>query len=291
MSQMPPMSLLAVFAHPDDEAYGTAGLMARCQAEGIRTALVCATRGEAGQIADPSLATPASLGDVRQRELECACLTVGISHLYLIGYTDGGVAAVDPALATRTIAEIVRQERPDVVVTFGPEGVYGHPDHLAMHRFTVAAVQAVGLRDGEPDRPAWPIARLYYVAPPRSLYSQLPRILASAGFPVSPEDADPNPAAFGVPDEAITASVDVRSLVEVKRAAILCHRTQIFPRNPWALLPDDLLRTHLGVEHFSRAFPPPVPGAGPHPLAAVPEPDPTRREGTEDDLFANVKRG
>ncbi len=148
-------TLMAVFAHPDDESFGIGGTLARYGAEpGTRVVLVCATRGEAGEISDPGLATPERLGEVREAELGCAAGALGIDDIYFLGYRDSGMAgtpenrhpqALTMADSEEGVGKIVahiRRERPDVVVTFDENGGYGHPDHIAIHHMTKAAFAA-----------------------------------------------------------------------------------------------------------------------------------------------------
>src|ERR671932_2725290 len=130
LMQPQPRSLLALFAHPDDEAFGSGGTLARYAAEGVAVALVCATRGEVGEIADPALATPETLGDVREAELRCAARALGVGELLFLGYRDSGMAGTptneDPRALARAPAEevvarlvgIIRRLRPQVLVTF-----------------------------------------------------------------------------------------------------------------------------------------------------------------------------
>ncbi len=147
--------LLAVFAHPDDEG-AVAGTLARYAQEGARVTLACATRGEAGEISDPSLATPENLGQVREEELRCACAAIGITDLRLLGYCDSGMEGTGendlPTAFIRANADevkgklvkIMRETRPHVVITFEPFGWYGHPDHIAAGRYASEAFALAG---------------------------------------------------------------------------------------------------------------------------------------------------
>jgi LmbE family N-acetylglucosaminyl deacetylase len=185
MSTKPKLTLMAVFAHPDDESFGIGGTLARYGADpDVRVVLVCATRGEAGEISDPELATPERLGDVRERELRCACQVLEIDALHLLGYRDSGMAGTpenrDPrslamADADKVVGKVVahiRLERPDVVVTFDEMGGYGHPDHIAIHHHAAAAFcrgrrshQISGTDRGWPARPSGRKAVLYRHSP------------------------------------------------------------------------------------------------------------------------------
>src|SRR5512136_1013163 len=149
------LTLMAVFAHPDDETFGVGGTLARYGADPeVRVVLVCATRGEAGEISDPQLSTAEHLGEVREQELRCACQKLGVDDLFFLGYRDSGMAGTpenqdpralamaDEGEAVGKIVAHIRRERPEVVVTFDERGGYGHPDHMAIHRFAKAAFAA-----------------------------------------------------------------------------------------------------------------------------------------------------
>lgn len=134
------LRLLAVFAHPDDEAMGMGGTLAKYTAEGVETYLVCATRGERGWIALVDYPGPEALGKLREQELENAIQELGMKGLYFLDYIDGDVDRADPAEAIQKIVTHIRRIMPQVVVTFPPDGNYGHPDHIAVGQFTHAAL-------------------------------------------------------------------------------------------------------------------------------------------------------
>src|SRR4030095_12206927 len=138
---MESLKLLAVFAHPDDESMGMGGTLARYAAEGVETHLVCASRGERGWFGpEEQNPGPESLGQRREKELENAVRALGMEGLFFLDYVDGEVDQADPAEAIRKIATHIRRIMPHVVVTFPPDGNYGHPDHIAVGQFTCAAV-------------------------------------------------------------------------------------------------------------------------------------------------------
>lgn len=243
--------LVAAFAHPDDETFGMGGVMARAADAGIAVTVLCATRGEVGQIADPSLATPETLGAVREAELRAACAALGVHDVRFLGYRDSGMAGTpenddpralvraDPAAVVARLVALFRELRPTVVVTFEPAGIYGHPDHVAMSRHVTAAVDALA-----PDeRPA----RLFYVALPRSMLRAWKERVAASGLdpgPLGELDAD----SAGTPDEAITASVDVTPWLAKKQRALAAHATQIDER--LRSLPEEWRARMLTREHF-----------------------------------------
>jgi len=265
-------TLLAVFAHPDDEAFGTGGTLARYAAGGTRVALVCATRGEAGQIADPGLATPETLGQVREAELRCAARTLGVEKVIFLDYRDSGMAGTPENGERRAFVNvpakevvprlvgIIRRLRPQVVVTFEPNGGYGHPDHMAIHRHTVAAFHAAADPARYPDRgTAWQPERLFYTAIPRSQFLGMRDQLAAMGEDTREFDRFEE-AGIGWPDDQIHVALDVTDTVEAKWTALHCHRTQFGPDNLFRRLPADRMKQILSVEHFALAWPEPEPG-------------------------------
>ena len=131
--------ILGVFAHPDDESFCAGGTFAKYVATGAEVMVVSETRGEAGQIRMPSVATRRTLGAVREQELLLACQRLGIQHARCLEHRDGTLKDVDQEVLTRQVTEIIRTFRPDVVITFGPDGGYGHPDHIAIGAATTAA--------------------------------------------------------------------------------------------------------------------------------------------------------
>src|SRR3954451_13732920 len=136
-------TILGVWAHPDDEAYLSAGLMAYARHNGNRVAVVTATRGESGTD-DPATRSPGSMSARRQVELMRCLSTLDVSEHRYLGFADGGCADVDPAVGRRAITEVIREIQPATIVTFGPDGMTGHPDHRAISSWTTAAWEATG---------------------------------------------------------------------------------------------------------------------------------------------------
>jgi LmbE family N-acetylglucosaminyl deacetylase len=136
--------ILGVFAHPDDESFCAGGAFAGYSASGAEVMVVSATRGEAGQIRSAGVATRLNLGQVREQELSLACERLGVQHAVCLDYSDGKLQQVDQNILTGEIAEIIRRFRPEVVITFGPDGGYGHPDHIAISAATTAACMRSG---------------------------------------------------------------------------------------------------------------------------------------------------
>jgi LmbE family N-acetylglucosaminyl deacetylase len=159
--------ILGVFAHPDDESFCAGGAFAKYVAAGAEVMVVSATRGEAGQIRMPSVTTRRTLGAVREQELHLACQRLGIQHVRCLDYMDGTLKDVDQEGMIRQVTEIIRTFRPAVVITFGPDGGYGHPDHIAVSAATTAACMRSGELGQFPEQIAAGLephqpARLYY---------------------------------------------------------------------------------------------------------------------------------
>jgi LmbE family N-acetylglucosaminyl deacetylase len=143
-----PLRLLGVFAHPDDEVFCVGGTLAQWAKAGCETMIISATRGEAGQIQDAHAASRATLGAVREQELRDACARLGVRRVECLDYGDGALAEVDGATLAGQVATFIRDFQPDIVVTFGPDGGYGHPDHIAISEATTRACQLVAQGDG-----------------------------------------------------------------------------------------------------------------------------------------------
>jgi LmbE family N-acetylglucosaminyl deacetylase len=232
--------LLAVFAHPDDESLVAGGTLAACAAAGVEVRVVSVTRGEAGPIADPALATRRSLGDVRAGELRAAAAALGFGAVECLDYPDGELSRSDPERLRGDLARLIRDWRPDAILTFGPEGLYWHRDHIAVHDTTAAALDVLA---GEGLAP-----RLYHATWPHGMAGALVAAMAGLGRPADLWGL--YPADFGVPAEAITTVVDVRPFLAAKLRALRCHRTQLPPDHLLRVIPDDLAREFLGREYF-----------------------------------------
>jgi LmbE family N-acetylglucosaminyl deacetylase len=228
--------LLAVFAHPDDESFRPGGTLAMLDRWGVRVWVLCATRGEAGV---HGLA-PEQAGQVRQAELQCACHALGIEPPRLLDYRDGTLPQVDEEQAIEQVVRAVRELRPQVLLTWPPDGVSGHPDHVAVSRWTGEAFQRAADPAAYPEHEAEGLsphtaAGLYHIVVPRSLAEALKMNHLHT-----------------VPDEAVTLAVDVSAVWEAKMTAIRCHRTQM-GRSPILDAPEEKRRLFLGTEYFRLA--------------------------------------
>ncbi|HKC20191.1 MAG TPA: PIG-L family deacetylase, partial [Candidatus Dormibacteraeota bacterium] len=245
-------TLLLVHAHPDDEAISTGGVMMKAKAHGHRVVLVTATRGEVGEIYNMDEATSRPrLGEIRTEELRAADEILGVDRQEFLGYRDSGMVDTadnkDPRSfhqapleeAAQKLAVLLREERPDVVVTYGEDGVYGHPDHIKAHFVTNAGLDLV-------EHEGQPVRKLYYTAIPRSMME--------AFIQQMPEEARRaqagNMRIAGTPDELVTTRVDVHAYVERKRAAFRAHVSQNDPNSWFATMQDQIYELAFGTEYY-----------------------------------------
>ena len=238
-------SLLAVFAHPDDESIACGGLLARCGADAIRATLLCVTRGGLGQMDDPARAR---MGELRERELTAAARVLGVPEVILLDHRNGFLPWADRNVLEADIVSVVRRVRPTVVVTFDDDGLYWHPDHIVVHERTTAAVS--GLAEEAP--------ALYYVQVPKGAMRNA--WLAATRAAESRGDLEAvRPLALGVEVDAYglfttppTLALDVGDQAAAKLRAIRCHASQLLG-DALDRLPDECAAETLGVELFRRA--------------------------------------
>jgi N-acetylglucosamine malate deacetylase 2 len=193
-------STLLVFAHPDDESFGMAGTIKKYTQQGVPADLICATRGEKGSRVD----VPANIdtGTAREAEVRAAAAIIGIRDIYFLGYIDGELNKADVEEVVNKIKDIIRRVQPEIVITFGPDGITGHNDHVAIGKAATKAFERLSVEESGP-------RKLYYVT-----------IAASAV---------PNADDFGVatrPDEEVTISTDISDYLDSKIQAIAAHRSQ-----------------------------------------------------------------
>ncbi|MEJ2747290.1 MAG: PIG-L family deacetylase [Anaerolineae bacterium] len=266
---MTTQKILLCLAHPDDEILGPGGTIAQYAQNGTTVELVCATRGEAGEIADPALATPETLAEVREAELRCAAETLGIDQVTFLGYRDSGMAgtvenqrpdAFINADADEVVAQLVtimRRVQPQVVITFEPYGGYGHPDHIAIHHHTHAAFDKAGDAEYRLDlgRPFQP-QRLFYPLVRTAFFRDMKAKMEQHGLDTSFfADLEAN-RQNGWPDDKYNLVVNVSSTVNRKMAAFACHRTQFGADNFFRRLPESEMAQLLQTEYFALAYPP-----------------------------------
>jgi N-acetyl-1-D-myo-inositol-2-amino-2-deoxy-alpha-D-glucopyranoside deacetylase len=293
--------LLLVHAHPDDESINNAATMARYVSEGAQVVLVTCTLGELGEVLEPRYAGLASdrgdqLGGYRISELAAAMDILGVTdHRFLGGagrWRDSGMmgtagnddprafwhCAGDPAAfaqAVGSLVEVIREVRPQVLVTYNDNGGYGHPDHIMAHRVAMAAVtEAAGPEGvGVP----WTVAKVYHNAIPRSGLQQIIDAALAVGDP-SPFGVErAEDLGFGDDEAAITTRIDARNWTDRKLAALRAHRTQIDDDAPFFKIGDYGDKLAMGLEHYR--------------LAAGRLGPARDDDGFEDDLFAGISDG
>lgn len=279
---MTQLRMLVCFAHPDDEAFSAAGFLSWSTSYGVSVRLICATRGEEGDIRYPGSAERETLGEVRQKELEQSCQVLGIQPPVVLDYRDSGwadspaeddpralVNAAPEAVVGRLVEEI-RRFRPQMLATFEPEGLSGHKDHVAISKHTTIAFHAAGKADAYPEHLDSGLApyrptRLFYLARPRGFRLERALILRRAGIdtPLPP----PELRNQGVPPEEIDLTLDVSARLDLKLASIKCHRTQLTSDWPFPHLPTDVVNVLLGQEYLIQAHP--VGGVRGHDLSSL----------------------
>lgn len=296
-----PRRLLLVHAHPDDESILTGATIARYAATGAHVTLVTCTRGERGEVIPAELAhlegDAVALAERRTAELAAAMEALGVSdHRFLgadaqVAWQDSGMewgpdgvaraardvpreafALADVDEAARHLVRVLREVRPQVLVTYEPGGGYGHPDHVQAHRVAVRAVELAAEADGEGE--AWHVAKVYECVVPASVARESLRA-AIGGNPFTPPDPVAPPPSIVVPDEQVTAVVDAAEHLEAKAAALRAHATQVRVEGGFFALSHGVGQPMLGAEYYRL-------------VRGVAAPDGDREDGLETDLFAGV---
>lgn len=248
-----------MLAHPDDESLGVGGTLAKYASEGADVFLVTATRGDSGRYRghrpnDPQHPGPVALAGIREGELRAAASALGVRKVSILDYHDQHLDRADPCEAVAAIAGHIRRVQPDVVVTFGPDGAYGHPDHIAISQFTTAAIVAaadhafacLGADAAQPHA----VSKLYYIAWPESTwkaYQSAFRKLVSTVDGVERQ-------AVPWPDWAITTVIDTRSYWPTVWRAISCHESQVTAYERLKQLSPDDHEALWGQQSFYRTF-------------------------------------
>ncbi len=247
------LKLMCVLAHPDDESLGMGGVLAKYASEGVETYLVTATRGERGRVGDKrgSLSLDA-VGKIREAELLAAATVLGIREVGFLDYIDGDLDQADPNEAIAKIVAHLRRVRPQVVITFGPEGVYGHPDHIAISQLTTAAIVCAADPSYASQQPlaSHRVAKLYYMAWSHAKWVMFQTALREIKMTIDGVERRATPW----PDWAITASIDATSHWSTVWRAVSCHQSQMSIYHQLEHLPEEQHKAIWGSQGFYRAF-------------------------------------
>lgn len=267
-------TLLVVLAHPDDETFGMGGTLALYARQGVDVHLICATRGEVGEVDPEFLQGYSSIAELREHELRCAAQHLGLKGVHFLDYRDSGMPGTadnehPQALVVAPVEEVsqkivryIRELRPQVVLTFDPIGGYRHPDHIAMHLATVQAFRDAGNPECYPNGlPPYAPQKLYYHVMPHVILRLAVRLMPLFGR---------DPRKFGKNQDIdlmsiaetrfpVHARVDYRSVSKIRDIASACHASQGGGRLMGG--PLGYLRKWMAYESYMRAYPEPQPGA------------------------------
>jgi LmbE family N-acetylglucosaminyl deacetylase len=244
-----PKTLVCFHAHPDDESIATGGAMLRAAQQGHRVVLVLATRGEIGEVPDGFLDPGEALAERRTKETGAAAEVLGVARIAFLGYRDSGMDGTptvdepgtfwtaDLDVAAQRLADLLREERADVLTVYDAHGAYGHPDHIQVHRVGVRAAQLAGT----------PV--VYESTINRDFVIRLSQARADMAIEEAPTEIDES---FGVSEDLITTVVDVRDLAGAKRRAMAAHASQIAEDSFFLAMPEDAFVATFGWEWYIR---------------------------------------
>ncbi|HMG44121.1 MAG TPA: PIG-L family deacetylase [Acidimicrobiales bacterium] len=251
-------TLVAFHAHPDDECMAQSGTLAKAAADGHRTVVVYATRGEVGEVADGFLDPGETLVERRMVEAQRSAAVLGVARVEWLGYRDSGMMGTpendDPRCfwradgeeAAARLAAIVREEAADVLTVYDVNGHYGHPDHIQVHRVGVRAAELAGT------------PQVLELTWDRDHLRTMMKAAAEAGASIDDlPDFEAAGIVFGTPGDQITTRVDVRPYLARKRASMEAHASQIQDTGPLLALPEDAFSSALGTEWYIRRSAPP----------------------------------
>lgn len=245
------LKLLAVFPHPDDETLGMGSTLARYAAEDVEVYLICATRGERGWF-DSEGPNPGleGLARLREEELRCAAETLGIRKVSFLGYVDGEVDQADPEEIIGGLVSHIRAIKPQVVVTFAPDGAYGHPDHIALSQFTTAALLCAADQNFVDEGHPHGVSKFYYMVDSLDVVEAVNAILGGLSMDVDGVTR----RHVGWEDWQITTRLDNHKYVDKVQKAMLCHKSQLPGYRPLIEVPFAELVRIFGTGYFYRAF-------------------------------------
>jgi len=262
--------VMALYGHPDDEGQVTGTLAAFLEA-GNAVTLVCATRGEVGEISDESLSTPETLGYTRELELRASMAQIGLADVRFLPFRDSGMDGTPenedersfhqqkPEVAVAAIIEIMRDVRPHYVFTWQADGGYGHPDHVAAHTHTIAAFDACGDAEAYPDSgEPWEPERLYWGARTMRQFAEVRLEMEKRGLLEDPIDDDMRKRLdemLARPETPASVTIDTQRYIEMKRRASSMHRSQFGESGFFSRVPDDLRARMYGQERFYQGRP------------------------------------
>lgn len=242
-----PLTLVTFHAHPDDEAIATGGIMAKAAAAGHRVVLVVATKGEHGEVADGFLQPNEALWERRVTETHAAAEILGVARVEFLGYVDSGMMGTptndapdsfwqaDVEDAAQRLAAILDDEQADVLTAYDENGVYGHPDHIQVHR--------VGMRAGQLAK----TPKVYMSTVNKEAVQRSMKEWAALDLPM-PGDLPPEDFELGVPEARITTTVDVKDQLKIKRAAMAAHASQIAETSFFLAMPPEMFVVAFGQE-------------------------------------------
>jgi N-acetyl-1-D-myo-inositol-2-amino-2-deoxy-alpha-D-glucopyranoside deacetylase len=271
---MSKQTILAVLAHPDDESFGMGGTLALYASRGVDVHLVCATRGEVGEVTPELLKGFNSIAERRESELRCAAGILGLKGVHFLDYRDSGMPGSPDnrhpqALAAQPLDEVaanvvcyIRELKPQVVLTFDPIGGYRHPDHIAIHQATVRAFeQAANPAFAPGDLPVFAPERLYFHTMPHGFMKLAVKILPLFGRDPHKfgTNGDIDIAAIAEVDFPTHVRINIRSVLKKKEQAGACHASQGGGRMGGSLV-SVIMRMFSGREDFMRFYPPVGPG-------------------------------
>lgn len=242
--------LMAVLAHPDDETLGVGGTLARYADEGAQAVVLTATRGQSGRHGPGEHPGPAALGRIREAEEREAARELGVDDVRFLDYEDGALDRAEPGRVVRDVVEHLRAVRPHVVLTFGPDGGYGHPDHIAVSQLTTAA--CVTAADAGYDAPGTPhrVSKLYYMAWGRDTWEAYQKAFRKLTSTVDGVARQAHPW----PGWAITTRIDCRKWWPRVWRAVRCHRTQMSIYGALEALSDEDHEVLWGRQTFYRVY-------------------------------------